>query len=88
VTTTSSPRPDAGALATDESTFNRLIHDLKQPLTAIRATAQDVRIDVRKGRLDTASLGERMAAIERCVDELTTRLEALRSLAAQRRDGQ
>jgi signal transduction histidine kinase len=59
--------------------FDRLLHDLKQPLNQIRVVAQDLRIDIRKDRLDVGSLPESMAEIEEAVDELVSRIDRFRS---------
>lgn len=62
--------------------LERLLHDLKQPLNQVRVVAQDVRIDVRKDRLEVASLAGGMREIESAVDELVARLDQLRAFVA------
>ncbi|MBI5538272.1 MAG: HAMP domain-containing histidine kinase [Deltaproteobacteria bacterium] len=61
--------------------FDRILHDLKQPLNSIRVAAQDVRLDLRKNRLDPASLPDTLVGIEGAVDELARRIDLLRRFA-------
>lgn len=73
---------DRGAkLAAFGVLLERVLHDLKHPLNLIRVVAQDLRLDVRKNRFDVASLEESMSTVEIAVDELTARLDRLRSFA-------
>lgn len=58
--------------------MDRLLHDLKQPLSLIRLVAQDLRLDVREDRFDVDSLPESMRTVEATVDELATRIDQLR----------
>jgi len=62
--------------------LDRLLHDLKQPLNLVRVIAQDVRLDERKGRLDRATLPDRMLEIERAVDDVVQRLGQLRAFVS------
>jgi hypothetical protein len=68
------------APAPDPTQLDQWLHDLKQPLNLVRVVAQDVRLDARKGRLDPATLPERMLEIERAVDDAVARLAAIRAL--------
>lgn len=61
--------------------LERLLHDLKQPLNQMRVVAQDVRLDVKKGRLEVAELATGMAEIEGAVDQLVRRLDQLRAFS-------
>ncbi len=61
--------------------LDRLLHDLKQPLNLIRVIAQDVRLDLKKGRFEIDSLPENMGDIENSVDELVTKIDHLRFFA-------
>lgn len=70
-------------LAAANILLERLIHDLKQPLNHIRVTAQDVRLDVTKYRLEVDSLPESMSEIEMAVDRLTLNIDRLRSFSRQ-----
>lgn len=69
----------ASRFAASSVLFDRLLHDLKQPLNQIRVVAQDLRIDIRKDRLDVGSLPESMAEIEEAVDELASRIDRFRA---------
>ena len=55
-----------------------LLHGLKQPLNAIRVTAQGLRLDVAKDRLDLESLPELLRDIEAAVDELAAKIDRFR----------
>jgi signal transduction histidine kinase len=68
----------ASRFAASSVLLDRLLHDLKQPLNQIRVVAQDLRIDIRKDRLDVGSLPESMAEIEEAVDELASRIDRFR----------
>lgn len=63
-----------------EAIIEHALHDLKQPANLIRVLAQEVSIDVRRGRLDIEELPESMSEIERSVDELVIMLGRLRRL--------
>ena len=65
-------------LASSGVLLERLLHDLKQPLSLIRVIAQDVKLDIRKGRLQLEALPESMTEIERSVDELAALIDRLR----------
>ncbi len=54
-----------------------LLHDLKQPLNLIRVVAQEIRLDVRKGRLEAEALPERMLEIEHAVDQAVAAIDRL-----------
>jgi signal transduction histidine kinase len=68
-------------LAASGALLDRLLHDLKQPLNQIRVVAQDLRIDLRKDRLDVESLPESMEEIERAIDEVVARIDQFRRFA-------
>lgn len=74
-----SPRnpPGPAGLGTDP---DALLHDLKQPLNAIRVIAQELRLDVSKNRLDIESMPQRLKEIEKSVDELVKRIDLLRGV--------
>ena len=59
----------------------RLLHDLKQPLNLIRVIAQDLRLDVKRNRLEVDSVPENMKEIEQTVDKLASQIDQLRSFA-------
>jgi signal transduction histidine kinase len=65
-------------LAVADVLLDRLLHDLKQPLNLVRVTAQDVRIDLRKERLDLQSLPKSMRDIEEGIDTVVRRVDQLR----------
>jgi signal transduction histidine kinase len=66
---------------TDGVSWERLLHDLKQPLNYIRVIAQDLRIDIKKDRLDIGSLPENLREIEKTVDQLSNGIDRLRNFA-------
>jgi len=66
--------------------FERLLHDLKQPLNSIRITAQDLRIDVSKDRFEIDSLPSGMRKIEQLVDHLVFQIDQLRAFAIPKKD--
>jgi two-component system sensor histidine kinase HydH len=65
--------------------LDRLLHDLKQPLNFARVAAQEVRLDLRAGRLDLEALPASMTEIERAVDETTRRVDCIRAFATPHR---
>jgi len=65
-------------LACSEVFFDRLLHDLKQPLNVIRFIAQDVRMDINKERLEVDQLPESMHEIIQSIDKLILCLDRLR----------
>lgn len=58
--------------------LDELLHDMKQPLNLIVVTAQDLRIDKRKQRLDIESLPEKMREIESAAKLLAEQLNLVR----------
>lgn len=58
--------------------FERLLHDLKQPLNVIRIVAQSLRLDIKKDRLEVELLPDSMTEIEDAVDQLVQRIDQLR----------
>lgn len=61
--------------------LRHVVHGLLQPLNVIRCVAQDLRIDVKKGRLDVESLPDAMLDIEKSIDVLASQLGQLRAFA-------
>ena len=77
------PKSVTGRSAQSGPLLDRLVHDLKQPLNHIRVVAQDVRIDVKKNRLELESVPESMQEIEQAVGQLVTMLDQFHQFAAQ-----
>lgn len=65
-------------LASSDVFFSRLLHDLTQSLNVIRFIAQDVRLDIRKDRLEISSLPESMKEVETSIDKLVYCFDKLR----------
>lgn len=67
---------------TRESVFDDaladFLHDLKQPLNLIKVIAQDVRLDVKKNRLQLDTLPGSMAEIESSIDHLVSQIDEYR----------
>jgi signal transduction histidine kinase len=61
--------------------IDRLLHDLKQPLNLIRISAQELRLDARKNRVDLSALPGQLQQIEAAVDALVKELDQLRTFA-------
>ncbi len=61
-----------------DATFDRLLHDLKQPLNLARVVAQDLRLDAQRDRLDVARLPDALREIEAAIDEAARRIDELR----------
>lgn len=62
----------------DGDGVDRLVDDLRKPLTIIRGYSQLLQLWLRKGEVpDAAYLRTRLAAIERSTQEIETRLEAV-----------
>jgi len=70
-------------MAASVAFLRELVHDLKQPLNLARVVAQDVRLDVRKGRLQVESLPDSMLEIEEAVDRAAARLEQIGKFASK-----
>jgi signal transduction histidine kinase len=73
--------PESLRLGKAVTFVDRVLHDLKQPLNVIRVVAQDVRLDVKRSRLEVDTLPASMLEVERAVDELTGRIDQLRAFA-------
>ena len=58
--------------------MSELLHDMKQPLNLIKVIAQDVRLDVRKNRLQLDTLSDSMTEIEETIDKVISQIENLR----------
>jgi len=74
-------------LASSDVFFSRLLHDLKQSLNIIRFIAQDVRLDIKKDRLDISSLPENMKEIETSIDRLVYCFDKLRVFVESKDNG-
>lgn len=65
-------------LAAVSTPLRNLLHELRQPLNVIRITAQGLRLDAAKSRLDVEALPETLREIEKAVDDLVARIDQFR----------
>ena len=67
----------------DEIDWRMVFHELRQPIAHVRIVAQDVRLDIARGRFDIATLPESMRGVEKAVDAMMAQLDHLENLLTE-----